>query len=321
MTAPLVTVDCVFTDGFGYGDPNGISALARQAMPGNEDLAQKVDAAIRDADRLLVPVDTDPATGQPLDDDGCGDGRAVDTAPDAIYDNEHSFHRSLHRAKVMGGGATMASAARIGLGQAAAEELGATFLHASLSLQERHIGFGAHTDTNGNETKSGCGAIDRSVDILHAIARYETEISNTIDALGFNPAPLQDSDEHTGILSNFAADAEQESYNGRQVSDRLLSGEAHAVFKRLAGQHQETRIILNLVPGHTIDQAYIREATDGRAQAFAVDVWRLQRLADGLYDMAEDRQRAVLSMVAYTLGTAAVLTAGDLPVYVVSPAA
>ncbi len=67
-----------------------------------------------------------------------------------------------------------------------------------------------------------------------------------------------------------------------------------------------------------MNQGKIRRATDDRAQVFAVDEWRLRQIADKLYDIDEEREKAYLSMLVYTIATSATLTPGDLPVFVVS---
>ncbi len=77
------------------------------------------------------------------------------------------------------------------------------------------------------------------------------------------------------------------------------------------------KIILNQVYCQTVNQKFIREATNDKAQVFAVDVWRLERIANGLYkDNYAMQNKALLSEVIYTLAAASVLTEGNLPVYV-----
>ncbi len=73
-----------------------------------------------------------------------------------------------------------------------------------------------------------------------------------------------------------------------------------------------------MVDGKTINQAAIREVSGGKAQVFAVDVWRLKSISERLYGSAEDQGKAFASMIVYTLATAAILTKGNLPVYLSS---
>ena len=108
----------------------------------------------------------------------------------------------------------------------------------------------------------------------------------------------------------------QGPYSGRKVIDRIVG--TGKVIKKLGGDHRERRIILNTVRGYTVNQQLIRKGTDGRAQAFAVDIPRLEDIATKLFpDDAEGSSQAYLSELIYTLSTAAVLTKGDLPVYMI----
>ena len=94
------------------------------------------------------------------------------------------------------------------------------------------------------------------------------------------------------------------------------------IVKELTGAHQEVAIVLNTVPGYTVNQQHIRSVSSEQAQVFGVDVPRLASVAERLYPESEDEQkRALISMVVYTLATAGTLTKGDLPVFVVSAAA
>ena len=61
--------------------------------------------------------------------------------------------------------------------------------------------------------------------------------------------------------------------------------------------------------------------TEDQAQIFGVDVWRMKDIADKLHSGQPDRQhKALLSELVYTLGEAAVLTKGDVPVYMIQAA-
>ncbi len=105
-------------------------------------------------------------------------------------------------------------------------------------------------------------------------------------------------------------------YSGREALEQLR--EKKKVIKELDGTHNEVAVVLNYVQGKTVNQQKVREISGGAAQVFAVDVWRLQSIAARLYPNDESKQnKALLSMVVHTLGVAATLTRGDLPVYVV----
>jgi len=92
------------------------------------------------------------------------------------------------------------------------------------------------------------------------------------------------------------------------------------IVKELKGHHQEIAVILNMVPGYTVDQQHIRDVSHNKAQVFSVHVPRLLTICERLYPSDEKAQKkAFISMVVYTLATAGTLTKGDLPVFVVSP--
>jgi hypothetical protein len=58
----------------------------------------------------------------------------------------------------------------------------------------------------------------------------------------------------------------------------------------------------------------VRDVTGGKTQLFDVDIWRLKEIAYALHG-GSDYDQAFISELVYTLGVAATLTRGDLPVY------
>lgn len=296
--------------GFGQGD---ISAAAQEQRPGNEDLAAKTDAAVR-SPQILVPVDRDE-NGQALQDDGCGDGRPVLTAEGAVFTKDKRFNRSLHRPKVFGGGATMATVSRIGLGLAAGRTLNQAMRDGIGQMADCQLDFGAHIDSHAHDANGGCGcgAIDKAPLILDTAVAYRSQIAATINALGVETAGL---DEVLDAFAVYARETHGQPYEGRQVMGDII--DCGKIVKELAGDHLETRIILNTVEGATVDQQLVREQTGGRAQLFAVDVWRLKQLAERLYKNPTQQQHAFMGQLVYTLATAGVLTKGDLPVYLLT---
>lgn len=292
-----MTPTLIAEHGLGFGTGT-ISAATRSALPGNDDLAELVRQTVMSG--IIVPLTTD-ASGQPVNDDGCGDGRAVSGGSAAT-----------NRAKVFGGGATMAAAVRIGRGEATMETLGETFVQAENALEDHGLSYGGHTDAASFDSaeKCGCGAIDRAPEIMAAAGTYRTQITDVIKSLAISTEGIDE------IIDNFVADAKQERYRGRDAIATITSH--HKDVRQLDGEHREMAVVFNLVPGYTIDQAKVRHATNDRGQIFGVDVWRMQQIANGLQVTPLERQRAFLSQLVYSLATAAVLTAGDLPVYVVN---
>lgn len=307
------------SDGLGFGDGQ-ISRFDRESMPGNEDLAEVTDNALRNP-AILVPVGRYDS-GELIDDDGCIDGRPVAESLGAIIRGVQILKTSLHRPKVPGGGLVMTAASRIGLGLAAGQSLTDTFEAARQQAKNANVKVGGHTDDHAQAhgPNCGCGALDKAVDNIAAVGLYRPQISQVVEILAGNSPELaatkQHSDVRPGILEHYVELAEAGSraagFAGRAIMNNLIDSEA--VVKQLAGPHRETRIAINRVPGLTIDQAVVRDGTGDRAQVFALDEWKLQALAKDLYSDPAEQRRAYLSQLVYTLGVTAVLTKGDLPI-------
>jgi len=282
------------SDGLGFGEG---------PISGEEDpsVLRQAEEAIC-SNEILVPVDCEDA--------GCGDGRRTGL----VFRLKERFKRSLNRAKVFGGAAAMAAAGLIGTGRAKGCSVEETLDDAIEDLDEKDIKFGAHTDDQASGENSGCGAIDNAPKIVHASIKYEKQIRTVIDMLGV------DADVLDTVYINFQdyvkALPEDEKYSGERVMGRIMK--AGKVIKQLVGKHREKYIVLNTVRGRTVNQELVREHTSGRVDVFAVDVWRLEDIAAGLHpEDVEAESRTYLSELIYTLATAAVLTKGDLPVYLV----
>jgi hypothetical protein len=302
-----VEAQLVAENGLGFGE-GGISGEERKSALSPEHLVA-VETAVNSPE-ILVEVSKDK-DGQMIDDDGCGDGRLVTR----IFEGAEERLKSLRRPKVFGGGATMATASQIGLGRATGKTLRDAFSSGMSRLRDKQVGFGAHTDTHAHGPNCGCGAIDKAPIIIENALKFQEPIRDSIAALGIDTDGL---DEVFGSYRSFAETMDAPSYTGKSVMEEIIDN--GKIVKELDDDHKEMIVILNLVEGYTVDQEKIREVTDGQAQAFAVDVWRVKLLAERLYDgeSVEVQHRAFLSELVYTLATAGTLTKGDLPVYVVN---
>lgn len=310
MESQQIEVDAQrVNDGFGFGE-GGISYRAKLSEAGADPIAAA--ESVINSDKILVPVAKNKL-GHVLDDDGCGDGRAVKT----VFEGEIVKGSSLNRAKVFGGATAMTTGAKIGLGEANAD-LTEAFADSIESLNKEGIDFGAHTDDHNAHDEaspnSGCGAIDKSPTVIANVVKYSDKIAQTIQGLGVDTSQLGD------VMNNYAAYAvtiDGQAFSGKKVVEQIIDN--GKIVKELAAAHNEAFVVLNTTEGHTINQAAVREATNDAVQVFGVDVWRLQDLAARLYpgDVAKANQ-ALLGELAYTLGVSATLTAGDLPVYLVS---
>jgi hypothetical protein len=284
---------------FGHGKISGVAAKT--------DVLNIVDKAIYNNPEILVPIDLDD-DGSPIADDGCGDGRAVLT----IFSLDKEYKRSLNRSKVFGGSATMATACSIGLGEGVGCSLNELFELSIKKLDHSGLDFGAHTDEHMHGQNCGCGAIDKAPQILFATLKYEIPIRGAVTILSDDTRGLN---KVYGHFRHYVQSlASEPDYSGRRVMDKILNSNGNRIVKQLGGDHKECRIVLNTVRGFTVNQKLIRKLTDDEAQIFAVDVWRMQDIAQQLYDSEADRHEALISEIIYTVATAAVLTKGDLPV-------
>lgn len=307
-------------DGMGFGD----GPISGQPEDVTQEELQQVGEAIQ-SPTILIPVDRDD-NGQVIDDDGCGDGRGVKSVFTRLKDGtEKIFKRSLNRAKVFGGGLTMVLSARIGLGELKGISLQDGFESSIEVAEENGLNFGAHTADHvapgREEIDSGCGAIDGAPTVLKKVAEFKLGIQEVItNNLGFTS--IDDATTLETVFDNFA-DYDQEvkgqSFSGKKIADKIAT--LGHIVKELTGKHREVCIVLNMIQGYTVDQDYIRKISDGKAEVFAVDVWRLQEISQKLYpEDAQKQHQAFLSELVYTLGVAGVLTPGNLPVYVVKEA-
>lgn len=300
-------VSVIAPNGLGYGD-GSISGKTRVNEVGL-DVMQKVESIVNSSD-ILVPISNDK-NGNILDDDGCGDGRVWTR----IFEGENERVKSLNRAKVFGGGGTMAMSTLIGLGRAKSNTLRDTFSKAMSEMHDKMIGYGAHTDTHAQGPNCGCGAIDKAPLIVQNAVKFQKEIRGSIEALGIDTKGL---DEVEAEFKAYSAEIDGQEYAGADVIKEVADN--GKVIKELDDNHKEMLVILNLVDGYTVDQEKVRFTSSSDVQAFAVDVWRVKQIADRLYKTESDdiRHKALLSELVYTLATAATLTKGDLPVYVVN---
>lgn len=318
--AKLYEVDVLAPEGLGYGE--GLISVGKRLEdtrdPLTPDVMDKVDDQIRNGE-ILVPIDRDDS-GQLITDDGCGDGRGVNL----VMRGADVLKKSLHRAKVFGGGLTMGVAARIGLGNAK-ERLKDEYSAEADAFKHYGIDYGAHIDEDFGEKDSGCGAIDKApLNIANAI-KYRSRIEQTVEAVSghvFGGHDENTKDVLSEVFDNYERYQDEQSnedHAGSEIID-VAAGDKKVV-KELDSKegHREVAIILNFVENMTVNQQLIREKTGNVAQVFGVDIPRLLKIANRRYESDKERKAAFISMLVYTLSTAATLTDGTLPVYGVRP--
>ena len=299
---------------FGEGNISKDERLHSDEDPLDIETIKQLEEALESRE-LIVPIGAD-GEGNKVEDDGCGDGRPVSK----VFRGLHKLlERSLHRAKVFGGGLAMTASTKIGMGKAKGRALQSLFSDTKDELEAKGLDYGAHTDSQANGENCGCGAIDKAPGIIQNATFFRDQIASVVDVLTAGKheheylATVQDS------FAEYADEIQGQPYSGKQVANEILDKDK--IVKELEGDHKETHIVINTIPGTTVDQEFIRVQTDGHAQVFAVDEWRLRELSVSLHKNPEDQEKAYLSMLVYTLATAGTLTKGDLPVYVVTGAA
>jgi hypothetical protein len=298
------------SDGLGFG----VGTISRQTLEGEvgDGAFAQAETAIVSQD-ILVPVGK--VEGVPVEDDGCGDGREVAV----VFKGSEVKQHSLDRYKVFGGGVAMAGAGRIGLGQARGRTLNETFVDAMDELDEAGVDYGAHTADHVKhpDTDSGCGAIDNAPAVVAYVAHNRATIKAAVESLGADTSGL---DEVLDEYEAYATEIEEQPYNGREVIEEVLR--RGKVVKQLRGAHKEGDLVWNKVRGHTVNQAVVRRATEGKLDVFAVDEPRMEDIAHELHeDDTTAAHKAFLSEQVYTLAVSAVLTPGDQRIYVVQEAA
>jgi hypothetical protein len=305
----LYSVKPVFDKGLGYGDASKPSFNAQVTEVGDT-LVAAIKNLLRTG-HVLAPVGT-MKSGERVNDDGCGDGRPAVS----VIEGEIKHRYSLQRPKVFGGGAMMSTAMLIGLGYADGEPLVDAFKSGMHALDEHCVNYGAHTDNHAGAHQCGCGAIDNAPVVLQNVVKFRGRILDTLHALDLGLAEEKLSE----VLGNFVSYAKAVSgqqYEGKVVMNEIIS--KGKVVKELSGAHKELFILFNDVMGTTADQGLINDISEGKVQLFDVDLWRLKELAQKLYGATMEFEEALVSELIYTLGVAATLTHGDLPVYMAVP--
>lgn len=312
-----VKASYVAPEGLGFGD-GAISVNTRMNLQTDDQeylpqssQAKVISQILQAPATIMSEVDQDPATGNYLDDDGCGDGRGVLKV--TLWRLKQGYEKtvSLVRAKIFGGASVMSGAALVATGDASPDTFDEMIYEGIAALKQAGIKYGAHTDNHAHGEKCGCGAIDNMPTIMQYSQKFRSEITDTLEQLNI---PTNGVDTVFDRFAHATQTAADKPYSGRKVMDTIEADDG-VVVKELDGSHRETIVVLNMMQHHTLDQQKIRELSDDRVQAFCVDVWRLLDITKRLFPDDEARQRSALQgMLIYTLATAAVLTKGDLPV-------
>ncbi|MDR1015101.1 MAG: hypothetical protein LBL86_09030 [Coriobacteriales bacterium] len=188
-------------------------------------------------------------------------------------------------------------------------------------LQRAGVPIGGHTDDHAHGEASGCGANDKLGRIL--------ELVGTGPALDRIVALVEDMGvpvSEAGILRiSKRADALSVSGSvllGTPVQRLSLIGE-HGSSVTLGGGHTEQLIVINAVPGTTLDRQALKGRLGEQAAAFNVDVWAfagsLGQAAAALGLEGLPPQGLLVAMLLYNLATALVLCGPSMRLLLRSP--
>jgi hypothetical protein len=326
-------------DGIGFGEGN---ISYREAVDGGE-LLPEVDAYAREilmSGECLVPIEED--------DDGCIDGRLADAIsfPDpaggGVVRKEIPSSDQVHeRAKVPGGGAPVRLLMWFATRKPLGDNIVADISRAAQKAAKKGQPSGMHNGEHLKERTCDCGAIDHLPAIMEiTTGKYRQKISDNVQALSSligSPISKNAFDHAMRGWQEILGDEEYlKDSNGKKLYEAIANGVVEsqgkaeskkpiAVSKHLRGDHRERYIVLDCVPGAITSQAVFRQKlgerfpdvpADQLPDFFSVTLPRIEEIAAAMshYDR-EIESAALASGLAQTLGTAAKLTDGSLPVF------
>ena len=202
------------------------------------------------------------------------------------------------------------------------------------------INMGGHVDEHkdGHEFDTGCGAIDRMIDIIDMTTNDEIlqEVEVLCKAILGDGFDSDIFDVVVGRLHRMQSIKREYYRYDEKAHDYLYKKEAidtliksaeqeHHPIAKLIGDHNEMLLVINFMKGTTFNRDKFWVENDGQVQAFNYDIWESFDIASKLYPLdftkhtsaeidANVRSQRTYIMVRtiYALGTAMVLTDGSL---------
>lgn len=323
----------------GYGNPDGIS------------LDKKIENGVCTEIDIEFAVEVIKSAVCMLraskKDCGCIDGRRAEEVHFVNKDGENIINEtddsSIHeRYKVAGGGYITAIGMLAGIDKADGY-IEDDMVSVINDLSADNIYCGTHNGPHDHGEKSDCGANDNMRLILENGVRFRNGIKDNIISL-LSIAGI-DADEATvdNIFDNWNKLASNDEYwhesSGASRHD-IIKGSINdasrnqenpdsplAVSKKLAGDHQESFIVINYCDGMTFSQPTFRNELakqypdkdiDTLMQTFVIDIARIEQIAKSVADAnSSDYIQTLSAGIAYQLATAATLTDGSLRTFIV----
>jgi len=280
-------------------------------------------------------------------DCGCIDGRRAEEIHFVNKDGDSDFNEadtlSIHeRYKVAGGGYITA------IGMLAGTDKISSHVDDDMSavisdLSKDNIYCGTHDGPHSHGEKSDCGANDNMRLIFENGVKHREAIKNSIVGLLDIAGAEIDELLIDGLFDNWEKVANNDDYfhqssgasRFEKIKDSINNATRNqedskdplAVSKKLAGDHQESFIIINYCDGMTFSQPtfrhelakeYPNKHIDCHTQAFVVDVPRIAEIAKSISEnTSSDYMQTLSAGIAYQLATAATLTDGSLRTFAV----
>jgi hypothetical protein len=202
------------------------------------------------------------------------------------------------------------------------------------------IGFGGHIDDNQTGSNTGCGAVDNINLILNRLQRPEHQEQ----LRGLAELILGEAYDGREIVNEVIGrmlylDALKPTYMPKENDDpkgeylykktivetiRNEASQTQESVPALTGPHNEIALILNFVPGTTIDTDRFSSDNNNELQIFGWDIWQMQGEAKRLYEYnmyksvavqreaIEKRMKYVTTRTLLGISTLMVLTDGSL---------
>lgn len=200
---------------------------------------------------------------------------------------------------------------------------------------------GGHEDEHNatDPENTGCGAIDKMLEILKSMGEYELNKPGNrhyrvYDYAKSIASPYMDETDFEQTFQDIQL--KLQALHGPHFHDRYFQKEeatglyrfrsgilskvkeggqrrGRKTVERLVGAHNEVFLLINHVKGETFDRDGFAAETDGKAQAFNYDVWVMAQRAEEVFPDDPEKQRTlILTNIMYAVGTAMALTDGSL---------
>lgn len=188
---------------------------------------------------------------------------------------------------------------------------------------------GAHTDEHCDEpdnSNTGCGAIDKMLYILKAMADPDNrgvlhDYAKAISGDFFDNQTFDSVIQKIDFLNQpefkhryFIKDKKTGDYlyKNMAVESTKVLGQGEESVEKLLGSHNEVFLVVNMRRGETLNRDKFASRSDNEIQAFNYDSWHTVGRAEALFGEDQRRKDFIVSRAMYAVATAMVLTDGSI---------